>query len=139
MIKGSCLCGAIEFEAEEIPGKIYNCHCSQCRKSHGAAFATQAFVRGATLRFIKGKEYLKEYKQFAENGGIRAFCSICGSRLMNYLPDKNIYLSVALSSIDSSFEGKPVAHAFVGSKASWHHPSEDIPSYETVPAGALER
>ena len=138
MIKGSCLCGAIEYEVEEIPGKVYNCHCSQCRKSHGAAFSTQAFAKGATLRFIKGKEHLKEYRQFPEHGGIRAFCSTCGSRLMNYLPDKNIYLSVALSSIDSDFNAGPVAHAFVGSKASWHQPSGDIPSFESIPEGALE-
>ena len=138
MIKGSCLCGAIEYEVEEIPGKIFNCHCPQCRKSHGAAFATQVFTKGATLRLIKGNEHLKEYKQFPGHGGIRAFCSNCGPRLMNYLPDKNIYLSVALSSIDSAFDGKPVAHAFVGSKASWHQPSGDIPSFESIPTGALE-
>ncbi|MBI3562857.1 MAG: GFA family protein [Gammaproteobacteria bacterium] len=83
MINGSCLCGAIEYEVEEIPGKIYNCHCSQCRKSHGAAFATQVFARGATLRFIKGEELLKEYRQVPGHGVIRAFCSKCGSRLMN--------------------------------------------------------
>ena len=138
MITGNCLCGAIEYEVEEIPGKIYNCHCSQCRKSHGAAFATQVFAKGVTLRFIKGEEYIKEYQQFPGNGGIRAFCSQCGSRLMNYLPDKNIYLSVALSSINSDFDGKPIAHAFVGSKASWHQPSDDILSYESIPTGALE-
>lgn len=138
MTKGSCLCGAIEYEVQEIPGKVYNCHCSQCRKSHGAAFATQAFAHWETLRFTRGEEHLKEYRQHAGHGGIRAFCSHCGSRLMNYLPDKQIYLSVALSSVDSGFDGKPVAHAFVGSKASWHQPSDDIPSFEAIPAGALD-
>ena len=138
MTKGSCLCGAIEYEVQEIPGKVYNCHCSQCRKSHGAAFATQAFAHGETLRFTRGEEHLKEYRQHAGHGGIRAFCSHCGSRLMNYFPDKQIYLSVALSSVDSGFDGKPVAHAFVGSKASWHQPSDDIPSFEAIPAGALD-
>ncbi len=138
MIKGSCLCGFIEYEVEEIPGSIYNCHCSQCRKSHGAAFATQVFAKGETLRFVKGEGYLKEYRQFPGQGGIRAFCAHCGSRLMNYFPDKNIYLSVALSSINSDFDGTPVAHAFVGSKASWHQPSDDILAYDSVPAGALE-
>ena len=135
MIRGSCLCGAIEYEVEAIPGKIYNCHCSQCRKAHGAAFATQAFAKGETLKFIKGETFLSEYKG---GFGIRAFCSKCGSRLMNYAPDKNLYLSVALSSVDSAFDGAPVAHAFVGSKASWYQPTDDIPSYDEMPAGALE-
>ena len=28
MVKGSCLCGEIEYEVELIPGKVFNCHCS---------------------------------------------------------------------------------------------------------------
>jgi len=135
MIKGSCLCGAIVFEVELIPEKIYNCHCSQCRKSHGAAFATQAFAKGDTLKFIKGETLLKEY---SGHGGVRSFCAVCGSRLMNYAPDKNLYLSVALSSVDCDYVGKPVAHANVESKASWHTPSEGIPLYPGMPDGALD-
>lgn len=135
MIQGSCLCGAIKYEAEPIHGKVYNCHCSQCRKSHGAAFATQALVKGDTLRFLKGEELIKEY---TGHGGVRAFCSNCGSRLMNYAPKKSLYASFALSNIDSEYGGKPVAHANVDFRAPWHTPSEDIPSYPGMPDGALE-
>lgn len=140
MLKGSCLCGAIKYEVEPVAGKVFNCHCSQCRKSHGTAFATQAFAHGKTLRFIKGEEFLAEY---SGHGGVRAFCRICGSRLMNYASDKRVYFSVALSSIDGDENGKdhtarPVAHAFVDSKATWHTPSEDIPSYPGMPDGSLE-
>jgi len=106
-----------------------------CRKSHGAAYATQALAKGNTLRFLKGEELLKEY---TDHGGVRAFCSNCGSRLMNYAPDKSLYLSVALSSIDGNYDGKPIAHAYVDSKASWHNPSDDIPSYPEMPDGALD-
>jgi hypothetical protein len=135
MITGSCLCGGIKYEVEEIPGRIYNCHCSQCRKAHGAAFATQSLAIGKTLRILKGEELLKEY---TGHGGVRAFCSNCGSRLMNYTPDKSLYLSVALSSIDSQHVLKPVAHAFVDSKAAWYEPPNDIPSYPGLPDDAPE-
>ncbi len=140
MIRGSCLCGVIAYEVAPLTGKIFNCHCSQCRKSHGAAFATQAFADGKTLKLLKGEEFLKEY---SGHGGVRAFCSVCGSRLMNYALDKSLYLSVALSCVDGDedgkpYAGKPVAHAFVDSKAAWHRPSEDIPSYPGIPDGALD-
>ena len=135
MIKGSCLCGAIEYEVEAIADKIFNCHCSQCRKSHGAAFATQAFAKGETLRFLKGEDLLSEY---SGHGGVRAFCDRCGSRLMNYAPDKSLYLSVALACVDSEFDGKPIAHAFTDSKAPWHQPSADIPAFPGMPGGVLE-
>jgi len=134
MIKGSCLCGNIEYEVEEQPGKIFNCYCSICRRSHGAAFATQVFARGETLKILKGEEYLKEY---FSGRGYRAFCSNCGSRLMNYAKDKSRYLSVARASITSDFDGKPVAHVLVGSKADWVEPAADIPAFEDVPRKIL--
>jgi hypothetical protein len=31
MVRGSCLCGGVEFEADEIP-LITHCRCSMCRK-----------------------------------------------------------------------------------------------------------
>jgi len=135
MVKGSCLCGGIEYEVELVPGKIFNCHCSECRKSHGSAFATQAFAVGDTLKFTKGEDLLSE---FEEGHCKRAFCSKCGSRLMNYAPDKSFYLSVALSSLDTNIEHGPVAHAYVSDKANWHNPSIDIPSFNEVPEGAID-
>lgn len=135
MLKGSCLCGEVEYQVEEIPGKVFNCHCTQCRKSHGAAFATQAFTDGSTLKFLKGEDKVKEY---TGHGGIRAFCSECGSRLMNYAPDKSMYLSVALSCVDSPHNGRPVANAFVAYKAPWYTPSDEIPSFDEMPKGALD-
>jgi len=135
MVSGSCLCGEIEYQVELIPEKVYNCHCSQCRKAHGATFATQVFAKGNTLKFKKGEALLGEYKGEL---GVRAFCTKCGSRLMNYAPDKSLYLSVSLSSIDGEHNIVPVAHANVESKASWHNPSEDIPSFPGIPDGALD-
>lgn len=138
MLKGSCLCGAVAFEVEALPGKVFNCHCSQCRKSHGAAFATQAFARGETLRFIRGEDDLTAY---TGHGGVRVFCRHCGSRLMNHAPNKGLYLSVALSCIDNldTFAAAdlpaPVAHAFVDSKAPWHTPSAEIPTFPELPDG----
>ena len=44
MLKGSCLCGGIRYEIDADLGPVTNCHCSQCRKAAGAAFASNASV-----------------------------------------------------------------------------------------------
>lgn len=127
---GKCLCGEIEFTAKEIPKLVFNCHCSKCRVSHGADYATQAFAERSSLVFTKGKEKLKE---FESTGGIRTFCSNCGSRLMNYAKDGGDYLSVAISCLDVSYQGKAEAHCFTASKAPWHIPTSEIPSFNGFP------
>ncbi|MBP0013513.1 MAG: GFA family protein [Roseofilum sp. SBFL] len=135
MVKGSCLCGQIEYEVELIPEKTFNCHCSFCRKAHGSAFATLTFGKGDTLKITKGENLLKEHKN--DLGGFRAFCSNCGTRLMNYTQDKSIYLSIALSTVETYIDFRPSAHVNVESKATWHNPYEGIPSFQQLPNGIL--
>ena len=49
MLKGSCLCGGIRYEIDAELGPVTNCHCSQCRKAAGAAFAQQCFRTGGVI------------------------------------------------------------------------------------------
>ena len=49
-LRGSCVCNSIEFEVISILEMVFNCHCTRCRKSHGAAFATQAFAIRNSLK-----------------------------------------------------------------------------------------
>jgi len=40
MLRGSCLCGEVKYEIDGSLRDVRNCHCSMCRKAHGAAFRT---------------------------------------------------------------------------------------------------
>ena len=133
---GSCLCGEIEYEVELIPEKTFNCHCSYCRKAHGAAFATMAFAKGESLKLNKGESLLTEHWNGSRS--YRAFCSACGTRLMNYAEDKSNYLSVALSTVDTPVDFKPVANVNLESKASWCEPCEGIPGFDALPDNIFE-
>jgi len=43
-VRGSCLCGAVQFELVGPLLRPLNCHCSLCRKQHGAAFRSRVRV-----------------------------------------------------------------------------------------------
>ena len=129
-VRGSCLCGEIVYEVDVVAEQILSCHCTRCQKAHGAAFATQAFARGETLVFLKGESFLHEYKT---ESGSRSFCSICGSRLMNFAENKADYLSVALACVDGETDLKPAANICIETKAAWHVPSSTPPSFEGFP------
>ena len=135
-VKGRCLCGAVSYSVEVMPDKIFNCHCQFCRRAHGADYATLALADGKTLTIEDKCGAFKEHMN--DLGGYRAFCSECGSRLMNYAPDKSFYLSVALSTLDSPLNLKPVAHANIESKASWCEPYPGIAAYAAMPPGVLK-
>lgn len=135
MVEGSCLCGSIKYQVELLPGKIFNCHCQFCRKAHGADYVTMALAKADTLVISDDNDKLTEHLN--DIGGYRAFCSNCGTRLMNYAPDKNLYLSVTLSTIDTPIDLAPVAHVNTESKANWCTPYTGIPNFPKLPDGLV--
>jgi hypothetical protein len=125
--KGGCLCGKIKFE---ISGKIRDiiyCHCSQCRRAQGSAFATNGNVTLTDFHFIEGEQYLTGYQ--ATPGQTKYFCKFCGSPIISKneaLPEK---VRVRLGTIDSDINERPAAHIFVASKANWEEICGDLPRY----------
>ncbi len=127
--RGSCLCNAIRFEVDEFEPQTGNCHCSMCRKFHGAAYATLAEARRENFRWIDGEELIKGYT--AGNGTTRSFCSNCGSSLMFASPNADPDLvEISLGCFDDEVPIRPDAHIYVASGAKWVHPEDNLPQYE---------
>ena len=127
--KGSCLCGKIRFEVDEFEPQTGNCHCSMCRKFHGAAYATIAEARHEHFRWTAGADLLKGYT--ADNGTTRSFCANCGSSLTFASPNADPELvEIALGCFDDEVPVKPDAHIYVGSGAQWATPDDDLPQFE---------
>ncbi|WP_409526360.1 GFA family protein [Nitrincola sp. MINF-07-Sa-05] len=126
MYSGSCLCGQVRFVVEGFSSQVANCHCSMCRKFHGAAFATLVSVSG--LRWVSGESMLKHYT--AGNGTVRSFCSECGSSLG--FRGKNQPLSaieIAISAFDEDIPVEVDAHIYTNYKACWHHIADELPAF----------
>lgn len=128
MYKGACLCGAVRYEVDALEPKMAHCHCSMCRKFHGAAFATFGEARVENFRWVAGEEFLNAF--VADNGTTRRFCGKCGSS-MTFSPhnDEGEFVEFALSSLDSDIDLKPDAHIFVDYKASWFDITDTLPQF----------
>ena len=125
---GSCLCASIEFEASHLSTKMGHCHCSMCRKFHGAAFATFGETSREHFRWLKGAELLSSYT--ADNGTTRQFCSKCGSSLI-FIPsgDDNGLVEFALGALDDPISETPDAHIYTAYKANWMGLCDDLPKF----------
>ena len=51
---GSCLCGAVAFEFGGPPLRIYNCHCSRCRRAVSGAYQTLIRANRNGFRWLTG-------------------------------------------------------------------------------------
>lgn len=134
MVRGSCLCGGIAFEADEVP-LLTTCHCSKCRKSRGAAFSTTAAVPAAAFRFVRGEGLIEVYRP-DPNGYTSHFCRTCGSSAPFAVEERKLVL-VPAGLLDDDPGVKPALHMFVGSKAPWWEITDDAPRFdEWVPGYA---
>jgi hypothetical protein len=52
---GECLCGAIKYKAYGDPIDVASCHCVNCRRMSGAAFATHAVFKPEQFEWLQGE------------------------------------------------------------------------------------
>lgn len=128
-IKGSCLCGAVSYEITGSLRAIGHCHCSMCRRSHGAAFVTWALINPDQFRWVSGVEFVERYE--SSPGNERCFCKKCGSRLV--VTNSGKVGEVALGTVDGDPGMRPREHIFVGSKAPWYEITDTLPQFEEWP------
>jgi hypothetical protein len=130
-IKGSCLCGAVRYEIDGCFEAIGHCHCSMCRKSHGAAFATWGIIKPDQFHWVAGERAVESYA--SSPGRTGCFCRKCGSPLAATQGGK--VSEVVLGTLDDDPGARPSEHIFVGFKASWHEISDALPQHQTWPPG----
>lgn len=88
--QGHCYCGEIEFHVDGsvAPNKALYCHCESCRRAHASPLYQIVYIPAHAFTVTKGSQLLKQYAR-NELSVNRAFCSQCGSRVMNTLPNRN--------------------------------------------------
>ena len=121
----------MRYEVDGPLTDVGNCHCSMCRRFHGAAFASYAKVSAKAFRWLTGEELLAVHESSPGIGW--AFCRVCGSSLG--LPSRGKLSGLALGTLDKDPGVRPTYHMFVGSKAAWHDITDTLPQYEAWPPG----
>jgi hypothetical protein len=128
MYTGGCLCGAVRFEIHGPIRNIIYCHCSQCRKAQGSAFATNGIVESTDFKLLSGEGNLTGYE--STPGQTKYFCKICGSPIISKSESRPGQVRIRLGTIESDISERPMAHIFVTSKANWEEIEGDLPQYE---------
>jgi len=128
MYQGSCLCKAVTIEVYGGIESIIHCHCSQCRKSSGTAYATNGFIQKAGLIIKTGEEQLAYYE--TAPGKKRHFCKVCASPIFSSNESSPERLRVRLGIFDSEIAERPLSHNFVSSRANWDDLDAELPRYD---------
>jgi hypothetical protein len=78
--EGGCLCGSVRYRAKGKPARVSVCHCTDCQRRTGSAFAVVAHFKDENLVISGGPLSTYEYRSDESHRWIRLeFCPRCGT------------------------------------------------------------
>ncbi len=136
VIRGSCLCGQVRFELDAPAQFLNHCHCSMCRKVHGAAFGSFLHADGRGFRWVAGEDRVERYP--SSPGNVRAFCRVCGSN-MPVQEEEGAHVIIPAGTLDDDPGVRPIVHFHVASKAPWYEITDTVPAFDEFPPAEFWR
>jgi len=124
---GGCLCGGYRYRVAGPLAGVQFCHCGQCRKAQGGAFAANIPVAEADFEVVQGEDLLQVFE--SSPGKERVFCRLCGSPAFSRTSARPGVLRLRAGTLDAPAEPPLAFHVFVDSKADWWDFDADLPRY----------
>lgn len=132
-VKGSCLCGAIQYSVQGEVIRFYHCHCQRCRKATGTGHASNLFMEPeSALHWEKGEDMLQRYNVPEAKRFYNLFCRKCGSSMPRQVPELDAVI-IPAGTLDTEPGMVPNGHIFWASRASWSCPESGLPVYAEYP------
>ncbi len=131
LINGACLCGAVHYQVETPANWCAHCHCTICRKAHGAAFVTWFGVPKKAMTLLAGTTLVKWYR--SSNRARRGFCNFCGSTLFFEAQSAPDEMQITLASVTSRHHLEPQGHVFWNEHVYWVELEDTLPRLTSEP------
>jgi hypothetical protein len=131
-IAGGCLCGKVRYSASGDPVFVGVCHCTDCQKFTGSAFAVVVGLPKSALT-IQGP--LSTFDKTGDTGKAthRSFCSQCGSSVTDSADVMPDVVMIEAGTLDDSSWVKPGMQIFCDSAQSWVHLGGEMKAFPRMP------
>jgi hypothetical protein len=131
-ITGSCLCGKVRYSADVEPMFTGICHCRNCQKESGGAFAVVVGVPESAMT-IQGQ--VKTYADRGDSGKAmyRRFCPDCGSTLMDEAEGMPGVTMIQVGTLDDASWVKPAMQVYCDSAQPWVQLGGDMVRFPKMP------
>jgi hypothetical protein len=125
---GGCACGAIRYECTGEPLFSLNCHCRDCQRETGSAYAPILGVLRATFTITQGSPQYFELVADSGHRTKRAFCTKCGARLFGEPGVAPDVVTIRVGSLDDPSGFQPGINIYTASAQPWDYMSPDLPT-----------
>ncbi|MGA8380641.1 MAG: GFA family protein [Stellaceae bacterium] len=145
-MEGGCTCGLVRYRLASPPMFVHCCHCRDCQRQTGSAFAINALIETDRITLLSGEP---EPVAVPTDSGRphRIFrCTGCRTAVWSEYGGRSALRFVRVGTLDDPAALAPDVHIYVRSKLPWVSLPESIPAFEAYyearqlwPAASLER
>ena len=128
---GGCACGQVRYALTAAPLFVQACHCRDCQRLSGAAFAVNLWADEATLALRAGRLNTVALPSGSGRGHDLSFCPRCGTHLWGrYRAAVAGLVFVRSGTLDDTSDVRPRAHVFTRSRQPWVVLPDGVPAFE---------
>jgi hypothetical protein len=120
-LSGSCFCGAVRYRLTRAPMFVHCCHCRDCQKQTGGAFAINALIERDCVALAAGSEAPVRVAMKTDSGRPHDIyrCGACESALWSDYGRRGVMVFVRVATLDRAPEIVPDVDIFTRSKLPW--------------------
>jgi hypothetical protein len=131
-LTGSCFCGAVRYRLTRTPMFVNCCHCRDCQKQTGSAFAINALIERSAIVLAQGSLEPVRVAMQTDSGRPHDIyrCGTCESALWSDYGRREVMVFVRVATLDRAAEIQPDVHIFTRSKLPWVRLPEGARSFD---------
>ena len=137
-LSGGCACGSIRYECTEEPIVQLICHCRDCQRSSGSAFAAILMVASDKFRFLKHEPSYYEVIGGSGREILRGFCAKRGSPVSLHWPAVPTVQMIQAGSLDNPASFEPQTECWLGSAHPWHSINATTTKFDGRPLSGVK-
>lgn len=128
---GGCICGAVRYQLTSKPIFVHCCHCTECQRLSGSAYAVNVLIEMDRVALLAGE--IRSHVVPTDTGRTQTImrCKDCGVGLWSHHPDLGQRIAIVFcGTLDSADTFAPAAHCFTRSKHPWVVIPSNVPAAE---------
>ncbi|MDI7864527.1 GFA family protein [Rhizobiaceae bacterium n13] len=116
---GGCFCGRIRYRLNDRPMFVHCCHCRDCQRQTGSAFAINALIEADRVELVAGEPVVTTLSTDSGHPHDVYRCSECQSALWSDYGRRRWMSFVRVASLDDPSAFAPDVHIYARSKLPW--------------------
>jgi hypothetical protein len=145
-LTGGCACGAVRYRLTSAPMFVHCCHCRDCQRQTGSAFAINALIETDRVAMLAGAPEPVAMPTDSGHPHDIYRCPACRTALWSDYGRRKVLRFVRVGTLDRPAALPPDVHIYTRSKLPWVALPEGAPAFEAYydsatlwPAASLDR